>query len=116
MRSMPRVKVRAVRTGSFGTATLSDLSIVDVDMMLKLDETLFIEHKSGIGEPKNWFKLRQAMASFANTTGGWLLLGVRDSEIVVDSTAVWAQDGARPLVDLVRDRVRGRIDPLPAFE
>lgn len=105
-----------VPVGSFSSATLSDLTISDIDTMLTLDETLFIEHKSGIGEPANCFKLRQAVASFANTSGGWLLLGVANGEIIADSRSPWAETGARALVDLVRDRLRGGIDPLPAFE
>jgi hypothetical protein len=95
---------------------LGDLTTGDVDTMLTLDETLFIEHKRGIGEPANSFKLRQAVASFANTAGGWLLLGVANGRVVADSGSPWAQPGARSLVDLVRDRLRGRIDPMPAFE
>jgi hypothetical protein len=102
--------------GSFSSASLSDLTTRDIETMLRLDETLFIEHKSGIGEPANSFKLRQAVASFANTAGGWLLLGVANGRVVADSRSLWAETGARALVDLVRDRLRGRIDPLPAFE
>jgi hypothetical protein len=86
---------------------LSDLTTSDVDKMLTLDETLFIEHKSGIGEPASSFKLRQAVASFANTAGGWLLVGVANGRVIADSNSPWVGAGARPLVDLVRDGCAG---------
>ena len=51
----------------------------DVDRMLHLNETLFVDHKAGIGENDS-FKLLEAIAAFANTAGGWLLLGVENNQ------------------------------------
>jgi hypothetical protein len=101
--------------GSFSSGALSELSLDDVDRMLDLGESLFVEHKGGIGENES-FKLLQAIAAFANTAGGWVLLGVEHGRIVASGDSPWARPGAPPLVDLVRDRLRTRIDPLPAFE
>lgn len=61
----------------------------------------------------------QAVAAFANTSGGWILIGVHGGKVVTstDDPRLWAKQGEAPtLVDLVRTLLRGRIDPLPAFE
>ena len=44
-------------------------------IVLELDETLFVGHRSDIGRGSA-YGLISAVASFANTIGGWLLLGV----------------------------------------
>lgn len=102
--------------GSFAHDALADLSDKDLGRMLELDETLFVEHKAGLGKDSA-HGLMAAVASFANTAGGWLLLGVKDGK-PTDSAEPWAQDedGAPTLIDAVRDRLRGELDPLPAFE
>jgi schlafen family protein len=101
--------------GSFVHGALADLTLEDLERMLGLDETLFVEHKSGIGADSA-YKLMQAVAAFANTLGGWLLIGVHNGK-PMGGDAAWARSGDAPtLVDVVRDRLRGEIDPLPAFE
>jgi predicted HTH transcriptional regulator len=82
--------------------------------MLELDESLFVEHKSDIGE-QSQYQIAKAVSSFANTLGGWLLIGVHDGQPVV-SQVVWASGDAPTLVDMIRNRLRGEVDPLPAFE
>lgn len=106
--------VVAVSLGSFSKGALFEVTVADVDRMLELDETLFIEHKLDI--EKGAVKLMRAVAGFANTAGGWVLLGVSKGKIVANGDSLWARRDALPLVDLVRDRLRGRLDPLPAFE
>lgn len=95
-----------------------DVSSSDVGRMLGLDETLYVEHKRGIGKDEA-FQIVKAVASFANTAGGWLLIWVHGSAVVPldDGDRVRSQlDGAPTLVDSIRDRIRGRIDPMPPFE
>jgi hypothetical protein len=101
--------------GSFSSGAVYEVSLDDVDRMLGLSETLFVEHKLGIREEDS-FKLIQAMAAFANTAGGWVLLGVENGKVVANGNCLWARPDGQPLVDMVRDRLRGMIDPLPAFE
>jgi Putative DNA-binding domain len=101
--------------GSFSRGALYELTLDDVNRMLEVDESLFVEHKAGIGETES-FKLLQAVAAFANTAGGWVLFGVENRRVVADRDAPWARSDAPPLVDMLRDRLRGRVDPLPAFE
>jgi len=104
-----------VTLGSFTHGALADLNSEDLGRMLELDETLFVEHKTDIGRDTA-YGLISAVASFANTVGGWLLVGVTDGR-PNGKAARWAEEGSSPtLVDAVRDRLRGEIDPLPAFE
>jgi hypothetical protein len=101
--------------GSFVHGALADMSPGDLDRMLELDESLFVEHKGDLGDESN-YGLAKAISAFANTLGGWLLLGVTNGR-PQGSTATWTSRGHGPtLVDSVRDRLRGEVDPLPAFE
>jgi Putative DNA-binding domain len=100
--------------GSFVHGALAELSLDDLARMLELDETLFVEHKSDV-HPDHAYNLASAVASFANTLGGWLLLGVRDGKPIAEPGS-WFDPSGPPLVDVVRDRLRMEIDPLPAFE
>jgi hypothetical protein len=103
--------------GSFSSGALADLQPEDIERMLGLDETLFVEHKKGIGKDDS-FKLVQAVAAFANTAGGWILVGVHEGKVVTGSedSLPHDQDDGPTLVDQVRAHLRGRVDPLPAFE
>ncbi len=101
--------------GSFSRGALVELSAGDLGRMLKLDETLFVEHKSDIGDDTA-YGLISAVASFANTVGGWLLIGVKDGR-PTGAAGRWADPERSPtLVDAVRTRLRGEIDSLPPFE
>lgn len=100
--------------GSFAHSALIDLAPSDITRMLSLDESLFVEHKRGVGE-ESAHGLVKAIGSFANTLGGWVLLGVQDGKPLTEPPG-WSRDGSPPLVDFVRDRLRGELDPLPAFE
>jgi hypothetical protein len=84
----------------------------EIARLLDLGETLFCEHKAS-EEDLGQYQLSKVIASFGNTLGGWLLLGVREGK-PVEAPADWITQGA--LVDGVRDRIRGRLDPLPPFE
>ncbi len=59
---------------SFAHGALAELTPEDLERMLELDETLFVEHKSDL-RPDSTYNVASCMASFANTLGGWLLLG-----------------------------------------
>ena len=54
--------------------------------------------------------LRPAVASFANTLGGWLLLGVADS-----GTVKGYDPGKGDFTDKVRSKLSHQVDPLPPF-
>lgn len=101
--------------GSFVHGALADMSPEDLDRMLELDESLFVEHKGDLGDESN-YGLAKAISAFANTLGGWLLVGVTNGK-PHGSTATWTSRGEGPtLVDSIRDRLLGEVDPLPPFE
>jgi Putative DNA-binding domain len=103
--------------GSFTHGALAELSAEDLGRMLELDETLFVEHKGDIGEDKDaLYGLVSAVAAFANTYGGWLLIGVTNRKPNGNAARWRDPQNAPTLVDAIRARLRGEIDPLPAFE
>lgn len=77
--------------------------------IIREGETLFVECKSGIAAGDG-YAIAKAVASLANTLGGWVLIGVDDGGTVIE----WQQP-ASSLVDAVRQRLEGKIDPMPSF-
>jgi hypothetical protein len=103
-----------VTLGSFVHGALAELDIQDLDRMLELDESLFVEHKGDLGDETS-HQLAKSVSAFANTLGGWLLVGVTNGR-PNGSAAPWTSDVGPTLADTVRDRLRGLVDPLPSFE
>ncbi len=95
--------------------SLLGMTGADVEPMRELGETLFVELKSG-GDDSGHYRLSQAIAAFANTLGGWLLIGLNQTGEQVAPPPQWIVEAGPQLVDAIRDRVRGHLDPLPAFE
>src|SRR6188768_3677082 len=50
--------------------------------LLAENESLFVEHKTDIAKGEG-YQLAKAAASFANTLGGWILVGVKNGEPVL---------------------------------
>lgn len=88
---------------------LGELTPAGVHEMLHEGESLFFEHKKDMAQGSG-FQIAKAAASFANTLGGWLLVGVERNEVRVD----W-QPPAGDFVDAIRQRLEGHVDPLPSF-
>jgi ATP-dependent DNA helicase RecG len=87
------------------------LSIGDLDEQTLRDlvaegETLFVERKEA--DPSRG--IGQTVAAFANTLGGWLLLGVAD-----DGALTGHQAGAGDFADKIRHKLRVQVEPLPPF-
>jgi hypothetical protein len=99
-----------MRGASFRDLAGADATPEDVQGMLELDETLFVEHKGT--EPD--YQLAKAMASFANQLGGWVLVNVNNREPLGDLPE-WVTRAPSP-IDALRDRLDGQIHPLPPFE
>lgn len=68
-----------VRAPSLRLLTLGDLATSEdtLKALLAESETLFVEHKADIAKGEG-YQLAKAVASFANTLGGWVLVGVED--------------------------------------
>ncbi len=73
-------------------------------------ETLFVECKADIGRGEG-FQIAKAVSAFANTLGGWVLIGVMDDGSL---NSEWHPPTVE-LVDRIRQALRGQVDPLPAF-
>jgi hypothetical protein len=91
---------------NFRRLSLADLNDGVLRRLIKEGETLFVERKQtdpsdGIGP---------AVASFANTLGGWLLLGVAD-----DGSLNGYDPGRGDFTDKIRHKLSAQVDPLPPF-
>lgn len=92
---------------SLRSLSLADVTADDIKWMIREGETL-VELKAEIPNEG----LGPTIASFANTLGGWIVLGVDDTtrEIVG-----WKPKGRADDLDYLRDVLRREIDPLPPF-
>lgn len=86
--------------------SIPDLDEAGLRRLIAHGETLFVERKAdlpskGLGPP---------IASFSNTLGGWLLLGVGD-----DGKIVGFDPGNGDFTDKMRHKIRSEIDPIPPF-
>lgn len=79
--------------------------------MLLENETLFVEHKGGLA-----FAAAKAICSFANTLGGWVLIGVTNGEPNEGKPDGWSPVAASEMTDRVRECLKTyKVDPIPAF-
>lgn len=93
---------------------LADATDADVRAMLAENETLFVEHKAALGG--EGFNIAKAVCSFANTLGGWVLVGVTDGEPNAETENGWTPVAPHDLTDRVREALAtSRVDPIPAF-
>lgn len=93
-------------------AGVRSLSLADLDegglrALIAQGEPLFVERK--VATPRDG--LGPTVASFANTLGGWLLLGIADQGGVRGFT----EHGRSDLQDHLRHKLRNEVDPLPPF-
>jgi hypothetical protein len=93
---------------------LADITDDDVQRMLAENETLFVEHKGGLGG--EGFQVARAMCSFANMLGGWVLIGVTEGAPNAGRTDGWTPCAPHELTDLVRETLKvNGVDPVPSF-
>lgn len=90
---------------------LADLSDDMLAEMRREHETRFVESKASLGKGDGAFNFAKAVASFANTLGGWVLVGLDDSGEFV----VWEAPEAHSMTDRVRQALERQIDPMPPF-
>lgn len=93
---------------------LADLTDDDLRRMLAENETLFVEHKGNIDHDA--FNVAKAMCSFANMLGGWVLIGVTNSQPNDGLPEGWKARAPGELTDRVRQALETcHVDPIPAF-
>lgn len=86
------------------------LSVSDLERLISAGEPGGVEFKVVV--PSKEDGLARTFAAFANSTGGWLLLGVDDEGQVQG----FETPGAAQPHDWLRDHLLPRIDPLPEFQ
>jgi hypothetical protein len=93
---------------------LADLTNDDLQAMLDENETLFVEHKQAFGGES--FQIAKAMCSFANTLGGWVLVGVTNGTPNAGTPGGWEPLSANSITDRARQALAAnRVDPIPPF-
>ena len=91
------------------------LAADDLDVLItdSVSEGYFVEYK-GILPASN--KIAKSIASFANTYGGWYIVGVTtDGHNVAQHIAGFSLDDHHDPIASVRDSIRLGIDPVPVF-
>jgi hypothetical protein len=88
---------------------LADLDPETLERLILHGEDLFVDRKLQPPAPP---KFGAEVASFANTMGGWLLLGVKDDRTIDDGYVI---DEQLDLQSHLAAVLRKEIDPLPPF-
>src|SRR5947208_507639 len=88
--------------------SLADLDQHTLEELVRHGEDLLVERKRDIPSPP---KFGAAAGSFANTLGGWILLGVDDDGTVHG----WEKDEQLDLQSHLGNLLRSEVDPLPPF-
>src|SRR6266700_4989946 len=90
--------------------TPEDLEVLITD---SVSEGYFVEYKGILPASK---KIAKSIASFANTYGGWYIVGVTtDGHNVAQQIAGFSLDDCHDPIASVRDSIRSGIDPVPVF-
>jgi hypothetical protein len=87
---------------------IDSVGAAELARLIAVGEPGGVEFKASVPKKDG---LAPSVAAFANSGGGWLLLGVRDDGSVCGFSA----PGAANLHDWLRDSLQSRIDPLPLF-
>src|SRR6266576_2604557 len=92
------------------TLTPEDLQLLVTDSVA---EGYFVEYKGTLLDSK---KIAKSIASFANTYGGWYIVGVTtDGHNVAEKIPGFSLDNIHDPIATLRDSVRLGIDPVPVF-
>jgi predicted HTH transcriptional regulator len=92
------------------TLTPDDLQVLVTDSVA---EGYFVEYKGTLLDSK---KIAKSIASFANTYGGWYIVGVTtDGHNVAQNIPGFSLDDHHDPIASVRDSIRSGIDPVPVF-
>lgn len=99
----------------FGGKPLSELVAEDLASLVDngIAEGMTVEFKR---QPVENRKLSHSIASFANTIGGWYIIGVETDADSVASTVPGCDLKGRDYLSTIRDVAISCIDPVPLFE
>ncbi len=94
---------------------IESIDVADLKVLLdrKVSEGYFVEFKSDF--PSNE-KIAHAVVAFANTVGGWLIVGVKTNKHnEAEEICGFGLTACHDPTALVRDVIRNHIDPIPLF-
>ena len=96
--------------------SISDpLTSEDLQLLISssVAEGYFVEYKGVLLAPN---KIAKSIASFANTYGGWYIVGVTtDGHNVAQHIVGFSLDDCHDPIASLRDSIRSGIDPIPVF-
>jgi predicted HTH transcriptional regulator len=92
---------------SLRSLALGDVTSADLRWMIKEGEAL-VELKATIPSEG----IGPTISSFANSLGGWVILGVEDRN---RAPVGWKPPGRADDLDYLRERLRQEVDPMPPF-
>lgn len=101
--------ISPIRDSKGNPKSLYDIEYEDLAQLLDFDEGYAVEYKSSFQEVKR--KIANIACSFANSSGGWLFVGV-DNEGNACDICKERSDFSQALGEIVRTRV----SPLPHFD
>lgn len=96
---------------------ISEIKYEDLEKLIKnnISEGWFIEYKSSF--PKNK-KIADSIASFANSEGGWYIVGIEEKENESSPSEIVGidiEDNKKP-TDKITNIIKDNITPIPYFE
>lgn len=94
--------------GGIRRLSLADLDQEALEGLARHGEDLLVERKQDLPRPPGF---GAAAGSFANTLGGWILLGIADDGTVVG----WEKPERLDLQSHLGNVLRAQVDPLPPF-
>ena len=106
-KTLARSRRRRPYPGLMRNLALGDVTPDDIRQMRTENETLFVEWKSSLDD--EGYKAAEAAAAFANTLGGWIVVGLDDD----GNPSGWTPP--KNITDRVRQILDRWLDPLPAF-
>ena len=97
---------------------ISEIEYSDLKKLKDNDvsEGWFIEYKESF--PKNNKKIANSIASFANSEGGWYIVGIKESDNESKPSEIigFDLDSYKKPTDKITNIVKDNIDPIPYFE
>ena len=96
---------------------LSEIEYEDLEKLIEnnISEGWFVEYKGSF--PKN-NKIATSIASFANSEGGWYIIGIEEKENESKPSEIigFDLDDYKKPADKVTNVIKDNIDPIPYFE
>ncbi len=96
--------------------SLDDLRADDLLVLKTVSEGWFVEYKQQVPTPKD---IAKSVSAFANHEGGWLFIGIKESDDGQRTGSVFpgvAADTIGDTINRIRDAVKAHTSPLPHFE